>query len=64
MKKRHEQKLVLLAVGLLFVFTVPFIQVLNRGGAIGGVPCFYLFVFVVWAASILISYIVLRRHYE
>lgn len=64
MKKRHEQKLVVLSIALLLIFNIPFILIFNTEGVIFGVPTFYFSVFSIWLLSIIISYIVLKRHYE
>lgn len=64
MKKRHEQKLVVLSIALCLIFNVPFILVFNFEGAIFGIPTFYFSIFSIWLVSIVISYIVLKRHYE
>jgi len=64
MKKRHEQKLVVLAIALLLIFNIPFILIFKHEGAVFGIPTFYFSVFSIWLLSIIISYIVLKRHYE
>ncbi len=64
MKKRHEQKLVVLAMALLLIFNIPFILIFNFEGAVFGIPILYFSVFSIWFLSIIISYIVLKRHYE
>ncbi|WP_420572126.1 hypothetical protein [Kordia sp.] len=64
MKKRHEQKLVVLAIALLLLFNIPFVLTFNKGGAFLGIPTFYFSIFSIWLTSIIISYIVLKRHYE
>jgi len=64
MKKRHEQKLVVLAMALLLIFNIPFILIFNFEGVIFGVPTLYFSIFSIWLLSIIISYIVLKRHYE
>jgi O-antigen/teichoic acid export membrane protein len=64
MKKRHEQKLIVLSIALFLIFNVPFILIFNLEGAVFGVPTFYFSVFSLWMLSIVISYIVLKRHYE
>jgi hypothetical protein len=64
MKKRHEQKLVVLSIALLLIFNIPFVLIFNNEGAIFGIPKFYFSVFSIWLVSIIISYIVLKRHYE
>ena len=64
MKKRHEQKLIVLSFALLILFNVPFILIFNLNGNIFGVPTFYFSIFSIWLLSIIISYIILKRHYE
>jgi O-antigen/teichoic acid export membrane protein len=64
MKKRHEQKLIVLSIALFLIFNIPFILIFNFEGAVWGVPTFYFSVFTFWLMSIVISYIVLKRFYE
>lgn len=64
MKKRHEQKLVILSLALLVMLNVPILLIFNFEGNLWGIPIFYAYCFGVWTISILISYIVLKRHYE
>ncbi|PQV50431.1 hypothetical protein CLV33_102293 [Jejuia pallidilutea] len=64
MKKRHEQKLIVLSIALFLIFNIPFILIFNFEGAVWGVPTFYFSVFTFWLMSIVISYIVLKRYYE
>jgi len=64
MKKRHEQKLIILSIGLLLVLNVPLLLVFNKDESIYGIPFFYFSVFSIWMVSIIISYIILKRYYE
>lgn len=64
MKKRHEQKLVVLSIALFLVFNIPFVLTFNIEGVFLGIPTFYFSIFSVWLLSIVISYIILKRHYE
>ncbi|EZH71312.1 hypothetical protein ATO12_10920 [Aquimarina atlantica] len=64
MKKRHQQKLVVLSIALLFLFNVPLIFMFNHFGSVFGFPILYFFVFLIWAISILISFIILKKFYE
>ncbi|WBX77185.1 hypothetical protein PG911_02680 [Tenacibaculum ovolyticum] len=64
MKKRHEQKLIVLSIVLFLLFNVPFVLIFNFEGAVFGIPTFYFFIFSIWLLSIIISAIVLKRHYE
>ncbi|MGJ8760564.1 MAG: hypothetical protein ACSHXA_08445 [Polaribacter sp.] len=64
MKKRHEQKLVVLSIALFLIFNIPFVLIFNFEGEVYGIPTFYFSIFSAWLLSIVISYIVLNRHYE
>jgi hypothetical protein len=64
MKKRHEQKLVVLSISLFLLFNVPFLLVFNLDGEVFGFPSFYFSLFSIWFLSIIISYIILNKHYE
>jgi len=43
---------------------MPFILVYNYPIAIFGIPLVYFAIFVFWIVSILVSYFVLKKHYE
>nr|WP_233268631.1 hypothetical protein [Cellulophaga sp. L1A9] len=64
MKKRHEQKLVVLSIALFLIFNIPFVLIFNFEGALFGIPTFYFSMFSIWFLSIIISGIILKRHYE
>jgi len=64
MKKRHEQKLVVLSFSVLLIFSLPFILAFNCSREIMGIPMFYFGVFLVWLLSIIISYTILAMYYE
>tara|TARA_R110000868_G_scaffold153624_2_gene379089 strand:+ start:1058 stop:1252 length:195 start_codon:yes stop_codon:yes gene_type:complete len=64
MKKRHEQKLIVLSIALFLIFNIPFLLIFNLEGAIFGIPIFHFSIFSIWLLSIVISYIILKRHYE
>lgn len=64
MKKRHEQKLIILSVVLVTLLGLPLVLIFDSDGAVFGIPTFYFSILVLWALTIIISYIVLKRHYE
>lgn len=64
MKKRHEQKLIVFSIALFLMFNIPFVLIFNINGHVFGVPYFYVFIFSAWLLSVVISFIVLKRHYE
>jgi hypothetical protein len=63
-KKRHEQKLVLLSIAIFLILNMPFIFIFESEDAILGIPILYFSIFSIWLFSIIVSYIVLKRHYE
>ena len=56
MKKRHEQKLIVLAIVLVATFNIPLILLFDSQQSIWGFPAVYFYVFSIWLSSILISY--------
>ncbi|MCB0399391.1 MAG: hypothetical protein KDD26_07160 [Winogradskyella sp.] len=64
MKKRHEQKLIILSITALVVLNLPFLLIFNSDGHVFGIPTFYFSIFSIWLVVILVSYFVLKRHYE
>lgn len=64
MKKRHQQKLVLLAATLLLLFNVPLVLLFDGKESVFGFPVFYFSVFSIWLFATVVSYIVLTRYYE
>ncbi|TYP69996.1 hypothetical protein BD809_1146 [Aquimarina intermedia] len=64
MKRRHEQKLLVLSFVLLFLFNIPLLLIFNQSGDVGGIPLLYFFIFLIWLISILISAYLLKRFHE
>ena len=64
MKKRHQQKLIVLAVILLCLLNIPIILIFNSAISVIGIPVIYLYIFFVWVFSIVSSYIILKKYYE
>ncbi|MAY86527.1 MAG: hypothetical protein CML02_07420 [Pseudooceanicola sp.] len=64
MKKRHEQKLVILSITLFVMINIPFVLVFDVPGTIAGIPILYFALFSIWLIAIIISFIILKRHYE
>jgi hypothetical protein len=64
MKKRHQQKLIVLAIILLCLLNIPIILIFNSAISVIGIPVIYLYIFFVWVFSIVSSYIILKKYYE
>jgi len=61
MKKRHQQKLILLSITLVVLLNLPLLFIYNKAVIIFGIPLFYISIFFIWLVSSCISYIILRR---
>lgn len=64
MKKRHQQKLVVLGFVLFILWNIPFVSIFKGDTALFGFPVFYVFIFMSWLLAIVVSYIILKRFYE
>lgn len=64
MKKRHEQKLVILSIALFMMFNAPFVLIFSKSWHFMGFPAFYVFTFGIWALSVVISFIIMKRYYD
>lgn len=64
MKKRHEQKLIILSVGLMIAFSIPISLLFNSDREVLGYPMILIYLFVVWMISIVISFVIVKRHDE
>lgn len=64
MKKRHEQKLIILAILLLMAFNMPLLLLFDSSQAVGGIPVIYVYIFSIWLLSLLVSFIIVKRYYE
>lgn len=64
MKKRHQQKLVVLAAVLFLIWNVPFVTIFDVDFQILGFPAFYVFIFLSWLVSSIVAYRILKKFYE
>ncbi|RKS97902.1 hypothetical protein BCF58_2036 [Chryseobacterium defluvii] len=64
MKKRHEQKLIILSLGLMIAFSIPISLLFNSEKEVFGYPMILIYLFVVWMISILISFVIIKKHDE
>lgn len=64
MKKRHEQKLIILSFGLMILFSAPIILLFNSERAVFGLPMLYVYIFGVWLLSIMASFIIFKKYDE
>lgn len=64
MKKRHEQKLIILSVGLIIAFSIPISLLFNSETEVFGYPMILVYIFAVWMVSIVISFIIIKKYDE
>ena len=64
MKKRHEQKLIILSIGLMIAFSIPISLLFNSDREVLGYPMILIYLFAVWMISIVISFVIVKRHDE
>ncbi|RXM41152.1 hypothetical protein BOQ62_02145 [Chryseobacterium sp. CH21] len=64
MKKRHEQKLIILSVGLMIAFSIPISLLFNSEREVLGYPMILIYLFAVWMISIIISFVIVKRYDE
>ncbi len=64
MKKRHQQKLIVLSLLLLLVLNLPIVLLFDSAENVLGFPVIYIYIFSVWLFSVLMSWIVVQRYYE
>jgi len=64
MKKRHQQKLIVLSIGLLIAFNLPILLLFDYSTILFGFPVLYVYIFSIWFFSVLLSMLVVNRYYE
>ncbi|MGN7866285.1 hypothetical protein [Chryseobacterium sp. 22458] len=64
MKKRHEQKLIILSIGLMIAFSIPISLLFNSEKEVLGYPMILIYLFAVWMISIVISLVIVKRYDE
>lgn len=62
MKKRHQQKLVILSIGLVIFLNLPIIFIFNSDAAVFGIPVLYAYIFFVWLLSVIITFTVIKKY--
>lgn len=64
MKKRHQQKLIVLSAMLFIAFNLPILLLFDSSQKVLGLPFIYIYIFGIWTISILITFIIVKRYYE
>lgn len=64
MKKRHQQKLIILSLILWVLFNFPVLFIFNVQDQILGFPIIYFYIFSIGFVSVTVSYLILNKHFE
>lgn len=64
MKKRHQQKLVIISIVVLICLNMPIVLLFDSAKNIFGFPSSYVFIFSTWLASILVTLYIMIRYHE
>ncbi len=64
MKKRHQQKLVVLSMALLIGLNVPIVLLFDSSQSLLGFPIVYIYIFSVWSFSVLLTFFIIKRYDE
>jgi len=64
MKKRHQQKLVILSMALLIGLNIPIVLLFDSATSLLGFPIIYIYIFSIWAFSVVLSFIIIKRYDE
>ena len=64
MKKRHQQKLVILSIALFILFNAPILLLFNSAKNWMGFPIIYAYLFIVWGISCVGSLLIFKKFDE
>ncbi len=64
MKKRHQQKLVIVSIVLLIGLNLPIVLLFDSSENSFGFPTIYIYFFSIWLLSILVSLLIVKRYNE
>ncbi|MFA9190392.1 hypothetical protein AAGV28_03330 [Flavobacterium sp. FZUC8N2.13] len=64
MKKRHEQKLIILSMLMILALNIPLVLLFDSSKALLGFPITYIYIFSAWLFSIATTYLIIKKYYE
>ncbi|WP_395048995.1 hypothetical protein [Flavobacterium sp.] len=64
MKKRHEQKLIILSMLMLLALNLPLLLLFDSSKPLFGLPIIYIYIFSAWLFSIATTFLIIKRYYE
>jgi hypothetical protein len=62
MKKRHQQKIILISICLILLWNIPAIMLFNSDGMIFGFPVLYFFIFITWTVAALSAFFIIKKY--
>lgn len=60
MKQKHQQKFIIISIVLFILLNAPVLLVFNKSYLVMSMPSLYLYLFLVWGFSILLSYFIIK----
>lgn len=64
MKRRHEQKFIIISLSLFFMLNLPLLLLFDSSDAVFGMPIIYIYIFSVWLLAAFLSWIILKKYVE
>ncbi|AOZ98752.1 MULTISPECIES: hypothetical protein [Flavobacterium] len=64
MKKRHEQKLIILSMLMILALNIPLILLFDSSKPLFGFPITYIYIFSACLFSIGTTYLIVKKYYE
>jgi hypothetical protein len=64
MKKRHQQKMIIVSMGLFMGFNLPIVLLFDSSQNLFGFPVIYIYFFSVCLLSVLVSLLIVTRYNE
>jgi len=64
MKKRHQQKFIIVSMVLLIGLNLPIVLLFDSAQNLFGFPVIYIYIFSLWLFSVLASLLIVKRYNE
>ncbi len=64
MKKRHQQKMIIISTALLLGLNIPLVLLFDFHQNLLGFPIIYVYIFSIWLFSVVISFLIIKRYNE
>jgi len=62
MKKRHQQKIIIISICLILLWNIPAIMLFNLDGVILGFPTLYFFIFITWLLAVVSTFFIIKKY--